>query len=167
MAPALTLPPTSNILHPFYRNLLPRLGINRNIPKELVEIPIYIRGFGMKSLEVEQCIESISLMISYFNSELPTNKLIKHSLELLQLETGYDSPILLSSYNKLSFLETDSWLKSLWYNLYHYKIVLHLPTIHHSQSHILNDKPIMQVAFELNTFTKEKILLINLVCINL
>ena len=83
MAPALTLSPTSNILRPFHRNLLLRLGINRNILKELIEIPIYIGGFEMKSLEIEQCVESISLMISCFNSKLPTNKLIKYSLELL------------------------------------------------------------------------------------
>ena len=53
MAPALTLSLTSNILYPFHRNLLSRLDINRNIPKELIQIPIYMGEFGMKSLEME------------------------------------------------------------------------------------------------------------------
>ena len=75
IAPALTLPPTSNILCPFHRNLLLRLGINRNIPKELIEIPIYMGGFEMKSLEMKQYIELIGLMISYlsfYNQRLDT-----------------------------------------------------------------------------------------------
>jgi len=42
----------------------------------------------LKSLEIEQAIESISLIITYFHSDLPTSDLICHSLEYIQLKTG-------------------------------------------------------------------------------
>ena len=42
----------------------------------------------MKSLEIEQCIESIGLIISCFSLILPTSNLMKHSLQYIQLEVG-------------------------------------------------------------------------------
>ena len=99
MALALIFPPTSNILRPFYWKLLLKLGINWNILTELVEISIYMGEFQMKSLEIEQYIESIELIISYFSSILSTSNLMKHSLEHIQLEVGWDKPIFTSSYS--------------------------------------------------------------------
>ena len=81
MAPALKLEPAQNILKPFYRRLLPRIKINRNIHSALVPFPFYMGGFKLRSLEMEQIIEGFSLMISYFNSTLPTNDLMKKSIE--------------------------------------------------------------------------------------
>ena len=46
-------PLTTNILRSFHRKLLPKLEVNRNIPTELIEIPAYMGGFQMKSLEIE------------------------------------------------------------------------------------------------------------------
>ena len=77
MAPALTLSPTSNILQKFHRNLLLKMKINRNVPLALIPIPSHIGGFNLKTLEMEQCIESINIIISYFNSILPTSKLLQ------------------------------------------------------------------------------------------
>ena len=83
IAPTLTLDPLNNLLQKFYQSLLPRLGINQNIPKVLISIPFYIGGFQLKALEIEQCIESISTIITYFSSPLSTANLLKHSLEYL------------------------------------------------------------------------------------
>jgi len=86
IAPALTFDPSNDILRNFHYILLLKLGINRNIPKILTSIPFYMGGFQLKALEVEQSIESISLLITYFKSALPTSVLMKYSLEYLQLE---------------------------------------------------------------------------------
>ena len=67
----------------------------------------------MKSLEIEQCVESIGLIISYFSLILLTSNLIKHSLEHMQLEVRCNKPIFNSSYSKLSFLAIDCWLKAV------------------------------------------------------
>ena len=70
MAPALTLAPNNDILQPFYRKLLPRMGINRNVLQVLTAVPFYIRRFQLKGLDIEQAIESISILIACFNSPL-------------------------------------------------------------------------------------------------
>ena len=84
--PALTLEPTQNILKPFHRGSLPMIQINRNVPSALISYPFHLGGFKLRFLEMEQTIEGLSLVISYFNSALPTNDLMKKSPEFLQLE---------------------------------------------------------------------------------
>ena len=113
IAPALILDSRNNIMRKFHHNLLPRLGINHNIPQVLTAPPPYMGGFDLKSIEIEQIIESISIVVSYFNLTLPTADLIKYSLEYMQLESGWDEPILLADYSKLHVLCTNGWLKSL------------------------------------------------------
>ena len=88
MAPTLTLAPNDDILRPFHCKLLPQLGVNRNIPKVLIVVLFYMGGFQLKGLELEQTIESISIVIICFNSPLSTVDLMKHSLEYMQLESG-------------------------------------------------------------------------------
>ena len=107
MALALIFDPNDDIHRFFHCKLLSRLGINRNIPKVLIAVPFYMGGFQLKGLELEQTIESISIVIICFNSPLSTVDLMKHSLEYIQLESGWDSPILLTEYSKLYNLCTD------------------------------------------------------------
>ena len=83
MAPALILSPQTNILWKFYRGLLPKLKINWNIQLALIPIPFYMGDFEILSLELEQCIESITIVISCFSSTLLMSNLLKHSLEYL------------------------------------------------------------------------------------
>ena len=98
MAPALMLEPEQNILKPFYRRLLPRININRNIPFALIPIPFCVGGIKLRSLEMKQIIEGFSIMIIYFNSTLPLNDLMKQSLECLPLESGLTNPVLLAPF---------------------------------------------------------------------
>ena len=95
MAPTLILDLAQNILQPFYHRLLPRIKVNRNIPIALILLLYYMGGFKLHSIKIEQTIEALSLIISYFNSTLPTNDLLKQSLEYLQLKLDLDTLILL------------------------------------------------------------------------
>ena len=75
MAPALTLFPNHDILHPFHRKLPPLLKINQNILTLLVSIPFYMGGFDLRSLKIEQGIEVLGIIISTYKSTLPTSNL--------------------------------------------------------------------------------------------
>ena len=65
----------TNILQPFYQKILPALKINCNLPNELLLIPAYMGGVELKSLEIEQDIEVIVMIIATYNSKLPISKL--------------------------------------------------------------------------------------------
>ena len=90
IAPALTLNPQSNILNTFYRKLLLLLQINRNILQALLNVPFFLGEFRLQSLEIEQGIEVIGMIISIFSSNLPMSDLLKQSIEYTQLEIGID-----------------------------------------------------------------------------
>ena len=63
-------------------------------------------GFKLHSIEIEQTIEVISFVISYFNSSLPSNDLLKQLLEYMPLESGLASPILLAPFDTYSHMIT-------------------------------------------------------------
>ena len=64
-------------------------------------MPFYIGGLQLRTIEIEQCIELISSIITCFSYALITRDLMKHSLEYLQLEVDWNELILLVDYTKL------------------------------------------------------------------
>jgi len=95
-----------NILQPLYQNLLPKIKVNRHFPCTMATSSSIIRDLGLLLLEVEQAVEMISLVMSLLPSSVVTSFYLRESLELLQLESGIDSPILEADFDKLSFLTT-------------------------------------------------------------
>ena len=75
---------------------------------------------------------------------------MKHSLEYLQLEVGWDEPILLVDYTKLHKFYANKC--SVWQNLHHCQIQLHLPTKYHLSSPMLNNKAITKVIIAMRIF---------------
>jgi len=63
MAPALTLPMKGDVLHLFYRVLLPKIRVNRNFLKAMVLVATTVRGLGLKSLELEQGLERLGYIL--------------------------------------------------------------------------------------------------------
>ena len=163
----LTLEPTKNILQPFYRRLLPRIKINRNMPSALIPIQFYMGGFKLRSLEMEQIIGGFSIVISYFNSTHQTSDLMKQSLEHVQLESGLSTPVLLASFESYSHLITQGWLHKILKSLSYFKMELHLPSRHHPMSPVSNDRTIMEMAISSKQFNKDQTCLINIVRIKL
>ena len=80
MAPLLLLLSNKNTLQPLYRALLPKLHINRNFLSIMIICYLVAGGLGLGSLEVEQTIEAINLVISLFDSLTPLSFLLKESL---------------------------------------------------------------------------------------
>ena len=113
MAPFANIHLHSNILQPLYRNLLPKIKVNRHFPSTMAASSPIIGGLGLPSLEVEQAVEMISLVMSLFPASVATSFYLRESLELLQLESGIDSPMLGADFDKLSFLTTPCWMHHL------------------------------------------------------
>ena len=73
-----------------------------------------IGGLGLDSIEIEQMVESINLFILLYQLAIPMAYLLRESLELMQLESNLDQPVLEVSYKVHSKLVTYYWLSSLW-----------------------------------------------------
>ena len=83
MSSLISLPIRSNLLGSFYRKLLPRLKVNRNFLVIIVIAPESIGGLGLPSIETQQIVEAIDLILSLYNSLSLVKYLLRESLELL------------------------------------------------------------------------------------
>ena len=116
---------------------------------------------------MEQYIESLNIMILCFNSMLATSKLLQQLLEYIQIESGLDSPVLLSHCKSFHVLCIDGQLRFLQRNLDHYNFQLYLPSQYYLTSLIMNDKTINRVVLTFKQFNTKQRMQINLVRIKL
>ena len=104
MAPLLSLPVYEFILQPLYRELLPRIKVNRHFLSVIISVYPIVRGLGLGSMEYKQIVEAINLFISLYHSVIPSAPLLYESLELMQIEVRIDIPVLEADYNSFGFL---------------------------------------------------------------
>ena len=79
--------------------LLLKLRVDQNFPTSMISCSLYIGSLGLPSIEIEQLLEMLSLVILYYLSKIPTALYLKDSLEILQLKSGLNSPIFKVDYN--------------------------------------------------------------------
>ena len=124
-------------------------------------------GFDLQSLEIEQGIEALGIIVSTYESTLPTSNLFRQSLEFAQLEVGLDKSLFLSNFKSYGDLIMDGWIKAVWRFYHFYHLELHLPRIHHPQSQVLNDKTIMKTAVTSKLFNNKALHKLNIMQMHL
>ena len=120
MAPLLSILLTNNTLQPLYRAILPKLHINRKYLCTMITSYVAVRDLGLGSLEVEQIVEVVNLIISLFESPTLASYLLRESLEYMQLESGLSTPVLESKFSVFRKLVILCWLSLLKESLFFY-----------------------------------------------
>ena len=64
MAPAFTLPLSSDILRSLHWSILPKLGVNRNFSHAMILVASAVGGLSLRLLEIEQELERLGLIIA-------------------------------------------------------------------------------------------------------
>ena len=117
MMPAMTLSPEeyNDLMKPILKQFLPKMGINRNIPRALLYAPTEIQGFNLKDPYILQGAMHIRDISEHLWKDTMTGKLLKNNLEQLRLELGCNINILESDYGKYKHLIlTDSFISKTW-----------------------------------------------------
>ena len=76
---------------------LPRVGLNRHFPLEVLNGPAEYGGLEHKTFYDRQGIAQIKLHIGSIRNEVDTVQLIQTSLEITQLESGMETSIMSKS----------------------------------------------------------------------
>ena len=97
--------------------LLPLLGVNRNITKDWRTIPTAFGGVGLLSLPVEQLISRINIFSLHYGEQTIIGQKLLCSLHLLQLQIGTNTNPLTLPYEKWGHLTPISWITRLWESL--------------------------------------------------
>jgi hypothetical protein len=143
-----TLEQMGEITVNFAYRALPGLGVNRNILTEWRYLHSTFGGVGLLSLSTEATICRINLFLQHWDMPTPLGKMLRASMELLQLEIGCRGCPLLEQYHPIGPIVTHCWMKSFWEVLDEYKLQLKMeyPEMEFPRS---NDRLIMAIAVTL------------------
>ena len=81
----------SKIQSPFFTALLPKLGINRHMPRALLHGPSQVAGLGLVNLEAEQLALHITGMIAQIRKDDRVGQTMRASIDALQIYLGTES----------------------------------------------------------------------------
>ena len=83
-----------------------KLQVNWNFLLTIIKVPSNFSSLALSSIESEQVIEIINLLVTLFNTDAPSAYLLCKSLELGQIKLGLDMPILTSKKDSIWLIIT-------------------------------------------------------------
>jgi hypothetical protein len=113
-ATTLTKSQCNAIMSPLQQQVLPRMGCVCTLPKTLVYAPKQFCGLALPNLYWLQGLDHIDRLVRYGRSTHLTGRLLRHSLEILQLEVGCHESVLSLPYHIFGHLATSTWLSQIW-----------------------------------------------------
>ena len=84
--------------------MLPKLGVNRHFPKEMITAPSFLGGLDLPRYKDEQAVQHIQIFFRLYNSNDHLGKLMMTYLEYCQLHVGSSECFLNLPYSKYYFL---------------------------------------------------------------
>ena len=104
----------TTILAPILNVSLPAIGISRKFCRKYIQAPYECMGIGIPSLYTFQGASHIDLLVSHWKSDSDTGRLVRATVESLQLELGCSINPLHLPYDKWHQAATNSWIKHTW-----------------------------------------------------
>jgi hypothetical protein len=93
---------------------LPRAGLARTFPRDVINGPAQIQGFDIFHLWYHQEILHLQALLEHTQRTAITGQLFTTSLEQLRLEMGTPGFLTDVSFKKMQAIVTESWLTDLW-----------------------------------------------------
>ena len=105
----------SSIMWQILQHYLPKSGINRYIPRDVLYAPLTYQGLGVQNPFIIQGCKHIHDMVEHLHKNSITGQLIATSLEHLRIEMGSNVPIMSTDPSLFAaFHLTDSWVMDTW-----------------------------------------------------
>ena len=105
----------NEIMKPVLQQFLPKMGINRNISRDILYSPTEVQGFNLKNPYILQGVIHVRDVSEHLWKDTLTGKLLKINLEQLRLELGCNVDILASNYEDYrQLILTDSHISQTW-----------------------------------------------------
>ena len=123
--------------------LLPLLGINRNITKGWRALHPAFGGVGLLSLPTEQLICRLNLLLFHYSVQSIVGDKLMCSLHWMQLQLGCIGNPLLQNYDEMGHFMPACWVSRLWESLHRFPSVSLYMKYDDIPPPRLNDQPIM------------------------
>ena len=126
--------------------LLPKLGINRNMPRCVVFGPRKIGGRQIIDQKIEQPTLHFKTTLGHMRREGKVKEALYATLHDTQIEAGVKQPFFKRNPNELSYCTSNTRWMYTWNFIWEYKLQLEITTIWTPSSKYSNDQCIMDVA---------------------
>ena len=150
------------ILRPVYKEILPKTGVNKHIPRVYRFAPKALGGIEMSHLYWMQGISHVEGLLFHMHKDTLVGGLLKAQFEQCSLEIGVGKHILSLPFDKYGCLLTDCWVKNTWKFCWENAIEIRgeyeLPTLHRDRYFFLMEELIETAS---NILTKKEIRSIN------
>jgi hypothetical protein len=103
-----------DIMKPFLNAGLSASGVTSKMPRPVVWGPLRYQGLGIRHLWTTQGVEHLLAILRHGTQPSLTGRLLRTTLEDMQLETGLSKSFLSYSYDDFGVLATRSWIKATW-----------------------------------------------------
>ena len=120
----LSLKEWEKIMSPILQVALPKAGICRTFPRDVVYGPQRFQGLGVPHPLGTQLIRQIDMMLRHPANRTTTTGYLEACLQSHQLATGTSYGLLQQDYSNTAILASDTWLKRTWKPLDKYQIHL-------------------------------------------
>ena len=148
------------LVKPVFKVVLPKIGVNRHLPKTYRYASLSHHGLASQDYFVNQGVDHIVKMLAHIAKHTYVGGLLEAILELAALEIGSGTNIFHLDYERYSGLLTDSWIKIPWRCCSDHKIYVngryHLPKLAR-----VNDKFLMEMAVSSELLTKKELQIVN------
>ena len=148
------------LIKPVFQVILPKIGVNRHLPKPYRYASLSHHGLASQDFFVNQGVDHIVKMLAHVAKHTYVGGLIEAILETAMLEIGSGTNIFQLDYNKYSVLLTESWIKIPWRccsdHSIHVDGTYNLPKLAR-----VNDRFLMEMAVSSDIFTKKELQTIN------
>ena len=136
--------------------LLPKLGMNRHTPRDVIYGPTSRGGRGLMDIRLEQPVIHIETTISHMRRGDNAGKSLKATLNGHQIVAGTSTPFLDVEPNDLPYLPPNSRWAYIWKTSKQYGFTLEVADQWTPAPRCTNDKVLMDVAIKDEYYKKKK-----------
>jgi hypothetical protein len=147
--------------HRIFFDLLPLMGVNRHISKEMRMLPQRYQGLGLLNPNIEFLSAKIQLISAYWDNETIVGQLLAQAYGVFQIEVGLGGNIFGQNFKKHGGLSTHGWFKNLWELLHLYSITMRINADFDIPLLRGKDRMIMDAVIETDIFSTKEIDQIN------
>lgn len=144
----------SNIQKEFVYNLLPKVGINRYMPRTVVYGPVALGGMGIMDLCIEQPVTVIKTMLGHIQRDDKAGKVIMANLIETQVEVGISRPFYTEDIHQYTYITKNTRWHYIWRICHEMEIKLQIENMWAPLPTAENDHNLMEDALKDTYFHK-------------
>ena len=157
----MTADEAQSILKQALPKILPRLGLNRNLPPAFKYAPRKYQGLGLPHCRLEELIEQLNLFMMHYGSGTQLGNMITVSEQDLIMEIGSGSHPLSLPFDTYGHLATPCWITSIWSKLHMAGVQLIFPQAELPKLQREGDKFLMDVWINSGQFSPSDLRALN------